>query len=311
MTLVDRGARISLATILGVALAASSVFSAHAADESPPPTADLPGTNSIGTLATPDSKSPPPASSSAVPDPALAVPSPVGSEEPPPSAQTEAPAPEPSASPKMEDVVVDVKQDEPDWPNINKKKYLDYHSHWAVQVDVSPGALGRNLSLGGQDGNGNAVNSQPWGVGMQLEYQPEWFQKMGILSFGPSVNLYPAFSSNDDFPNAEAIWSIGAQIRYQFRYKEQQFLVPMLGFNYEKLSYHLVTEGTGSLTIAGPVAGLNILLNDLDKMNATAFYFDAGVLKTYLVLEGRLMEGDNGVMDVSGLSWFFGIRMEF
>jgi hypothetical protein len=328
MISVNRGAGVFLASFMLASILASSLSAGRcqAADQlvpevadapipaapagtmtpPPPPTADLPGsTSSIGSLATPEPKPSIPA--------VVAAPSPVVSEMAPPAPEANAPvsSPTPEASTKVEDVVVDVKQEEPDWPNINKKKYLEYHSHWGVQVDASPGALGRNLDLGGNDVDGNPINSQPWGVGIALEYEPEFFQQYGILSFGPTFNIYPSFSSNDDFPNAEAIWSIGAQIRYQFRYKEQQLLVPMVGLDYEKLTYHLVTEGTGSLDIIGPVFGLNILLNDLDPMNATAFYFDAGVLKTYLVFEGRLMEGDNGVLDVSGLSWFFGVRMEF
>jgi hypothetical protein len=295
MTLRNRGAKVLLASLFITALvsAGSSSEKAFAADPlvpemqdvpatPPPPTAALPGTDPLGSVVTPTPSTPPPAIVAA-----------------------------PSPSAPASDVVVDVKQDEPDWPNINRRKYLEYHSHWGVEVDVAPAALGRNLSLGGKDSDGNAVNNQPWGIGLGIEYQPEWFQKMGILSFGPTINMYPSFSSNDDFPNAEAIWSIGAQIRYQFRFKEQQFIVPMLAYSYEKLSYHLVTEGTGSLGISGPIVGVTILLNALDPLNSTAFYFDAGVLKTYLVIEGRFLEGDDGVMDVSGLSWFFGVRMEF
>jgi hypothetical protein len=308
MTLGNRGARILLALIIVIPVYAEiSCAADQLVPEIPatvippeaPPTAPLPGTSdALGSVP------PSPVAAAQSPQPTLLVPSP----EPLPPAEMA--TPEASPSPKN-NVVVDVKQDEPDWPNINKKKYLDYHSHWAAEFDIAPAALGRNLSLGGNDSSGNAVNNQPWGIGLAFEYQPEWFQKMGILSFGPSLSLYPSFSSNDDFPNAEAIWSIGAQIRYQARFKEQQFIVPMIGFNYEKVSYHLVTEGTGSLDISGPVLGIEVLLNSLDPDSSTAFYFDMGILKTYFVLEARLLEGDDGVMDVSGLSWFFGVRMEF
>jgi hypothetical protein len=324
MTLRNRGAKVLLAslfitTLAGVGLSAGRAFAADplvpemqdVPATPPPPTAALPGTDPLGSVATP-TPSAPPAVVTAPPAAPSPVPIPTASASPtdePLPAEVQAPEPSPSSPPN--NVVVDVKQDEPDWPNIDRKKYLEYHSHWGVELDVAPAALGRNLSLGGKDSNGNAVNNQPWGIGLGIEYQPEWFQKLGILSFGPTVNLYPSFSSNDDFPNAEAIWSIGAQIRYQFRFKEQQFIVPMLAYSYEKLSYHLVTEGTGSLGISGPTVGVNVLLNDLDPLNSTAFYFDAGVLKTYLVIEGRFLEGDDGVMDVSGLSWFFGVRMEF
>ena len=57
-------------------------------------------------------------------------------------------------------------------------------------------------------------------LSIQMEYQPRFLQKVGVLGFGPSITFYPVTkvggvtASNLARP-VTGIWSVGGQVRYQ------------------------------------------------------------------------------------------------
>jgi hypothetical protein len=203
---------------------------------------------------------------------------------------------------KTDVITVPVKQDEPDFPDLKRKVYRELHPHWGVMLSGSPAALGTQQF-------GQA--SRPIGISTSVEYEPEWFQKYGVLSYGISFNSYPVIPLNTDVPNAESVWSAGAQVRYQARFSSGQIIVPEVGLLYERLQYQLVAEGDGGFGLVGGLFGASLFLNVLDPYSEAEFYYNTGVLRTYLVAEGRTLSGSDQNLQISGLSWFFGIRIEY
>lgn len=146
----------------------------------------------------------------------------------------------------------------------------------------------------------------PAGLSLRMEWQPPWIQAAGIFSLGAAL----------DYSFGVIGGGVGGVARYQARYFRNQPIVPFGGYT---ALYYLVPASTSGVAAAfqslqgtlihGPFAGLNILLNIFDSDAAASFFVDYGVLRTYLVLEGRFFQGMN--LNAGSATLYSGLRLEF
>jgi hypothetical protein len=183
--------------------------------------------------------------------------------------------------------------------------YQQLHPRWAMDASFSlkpfkgqlPGASASNVT------GSRAVT-------LRVEYQPEFFKRFGVLGFGPSLGVYPLVPTNAQTSNVFALWSLGAQVRYQAKFLRNQFVVPWGGYAIESFRYGLKSGTKGSLQLSGAFFGGAVLLNGLDPSMAGDFYSDHGVKRTYAFAEIRALRGSSGSVRLSESSVFFGLRFE-
>jgi hypothetical protein len=190
----------------------------------------------------------------------------------------------------------------------HREKYQDLRPGWAVQISYAPGgALGRS-DLSGPGGSGAVAKA----FSLAGAFQPKSVQRIGVIGLGPVFNVYPFLPQRPDV-NTQfySIWSAGISGQYQARFFREQLLVPTVALQYERLTYHLLSTGSGGINLFGPTVGLNILLNELEPSSAFEFYDDYGVLRSYLIAEIRALKGSDQNLNISGASYFVGLRVEF
>lgn len=149
---------------------------------------------------------------------------------------------------------------------------------------------------------GAAVRSMQF----QAEYQPAFLQSIGVLGIGVCGTLYKSFTAMSD---GLWTWSAGGQIRYQFRYFKEQWVVPTVSFGAEYLMYQLSAAQTGSLFLMYPGFGGMLLLNFLEPSAAAEGFASSGVSRSYLWGEARMQMG-SGDITISGIVAQAGIRIE-
>jgi hypothetical protein len=191
----------------------------------------------------------------------------------------------------------------------NERGYeYEMRPSFGIQFMGSAGAFGNSMISPAQQG----VKSRAFLV--QLEYEPPFLQSLGVFSIGPSAGIYPTLgnTSSDEkvTSNVLSIHEFGGQVRYQFHYWNDQFLVPYVSYEVQRLSYNINQGGDGSLTIAGGSAGIGLLLNRLATGEAVDFRRSFGVSRSYLVVEGKNLSGSDQNVKVSGTSLYFGLRFE-
>ena len=248
---------------------------------------------------------------------AEAAPLPVEPLPEPPKAEVEHPPTLPVVEEKHEEApeapqVAEKTNPEPDSPGVSTQynpripRYQQMLPSWGIEFTASGKPLGSS-DLGIDP---NVPDSKTLGFSLKGEYQPLSVQKYGILSFGPSLSLYPTYPENQ-YATLFGLWSVGAQIRYQARYFREQPIVPLVGFALEYWNYHFKDGTLGGFTATGPFAGLMFLLNVIAPGEAADFYANYDVKRSYLVAEYRSLSGTNAVRTLTGGSFFFGLRFEF
>ncbi len=151
------------------------------------------------------------------------------------------------------------------------------------------------------------------GFSLLFEYQPRFVQKIGVLSIGPTVAVYPIYVSNSLSGSAASIWSVGGIVRYQARWFRNQWLVPTVGFAFDRISYNASagSGNAGSTTQSGPVFGLMLLLNAIDPDTAAASFVEPGIVRSYLFAELKKPTGGDAVIVPANPVYQFGLRIEF
>jgi hypothetical protein len=145
------------------------------------------------------------------------------------------------------------------------------------------------------------------GLSIRADYQPRFFQRFGVLSFGPSLQL---FYDAEISSNLVSLRAAGGQVRYQAFFFRNQPIVPTIGYSFDYLNFEIDGDlFTGSAH--GPLFELGILLNFFDPRIATDIYQTFRVRRTYLLIGARLNSGDLDGESFSGTSYHAGLRMEF
>ncbi len=189
--------------------------------------------------------------------------------------------------------------------------YQYTHPHWGFEL------AGSYNSLGGQ----NLVTFQTEtakALSIQLEYQPEFLQSLGVIGLGPSLSTYPIFGYAVT-SHALALWSVGGQIRYQARFFRQQPIVPIAGYSVEYFTYRFqpsadfpsASAPSGNFILQGPVVGAWLLLNIFEPSAAASLYTDYKISRSYLVAELRSQTGGDSNISITGNSFYLGLRFEF
>lgn len=170
-----------------------------------------------------------------------------------------------------------------------------------------------HLPLGSESSFSTLPTETFRGGQFQVEWQPRFIQRLGVLGLGPSLGVYYSVNNNGSggFQAVFRNWSAGAQVRYQLRYFREQFLVPMAGYAFEYLTYSVVDGPKGHVPIQGPFFGGMFLLNVVEPDAAAEFFADKGVSRSYLLAEARMLAGQDANISIEGLSYFFGVRVEF
>jgi hypothetical protein len=182
-------------------------------------------------------------------------------------------------------------------------KHADRPS-WAVELAGSP------LTFGGQGLVPGRPEAESMSTSLQIEYQPTFIQRFGTLGLGPVFSAFPVSQGQGVTSGFFSVWAIGATVRYQGRFTHNQFLVPSIGYEADRMRYSFLTGQQGSVTLSGPVAGLEFLLNALDPSRGADMYENTGISHCYLVGEVRDLTGSDSTITASGLSAYFGLRFE-
>lgn len=96
---------------------------------------------------------------------------------------------------------------------------------------------------------------------------------------------------------------------------EDQWLVPYVGAAVGRYSYRVRVDAQPKITghVNGTLyrAGLQLLLDRLDRRAAAAFHRDFGVANTYLFVEYQDTEAELDENDLGGKAWLGGLLLEF
>ncbi|MGK5083924.1 hypothetical protein WDW37_11540 [Bdellovibrionota bacterium FG-1] len=236
--------------------------------------------------------------------------------EPTPEAVVEAPpAPPPPPAveeaqkielPKSEPTENDVESTTVEHRNSRVPAYTITRPAWGIQFTGALKAFGGNDFIAAQAG----VPTRAFQV--SGEYLFPFLQSIGVLSLGPTVGTYPIFGSITS--NAVSVFEVGGQVRYQFRFFREQPIVPIAGFQFEYLSYRFTYPSpsgmSGALMATGPSFGGMLLLNWLEPSAAAESYVENGISRSYLLAELRSLSGTDANLSLSGMSLFFGLRLE-
>lgn len=188
--------------------------------------------------------------------------------------------------------------------------YEAAHPPWAIQFSVGTNAYGEVIEGVQASEIGSKHFAQSFS--MQFEYQPPFLQRFGMVTLGPSLDWYfTGISVPFQVKNTFAVYSYGGQIRYQARYFNNQWLVPVVGYQAQYWNYSTADGAEGRMLAKGPTFGLMFLLNAVEPDVAKDFFVTEGVARSYLLAEFRNINGNDGNINLTGKSLFIGLRLEF
>ena len=276
-------------------------------DGSPPPTiletpatADIPpeGMSSQNPL---DTGTPAPTTSTdAAPavEPAAAVAVPADAPPAPPPPAVDASVPVENGNPASSTTTVKAEKHHPE--------YQLHRPNFGLALSMSPTAGIAGATFAGADFESAMRSFQ-----FQAEYQPAFLQAIGVLGIGACGTIYLPFKGPTTAPDPVAgiTWSAGGQIRYQFRYWREQWVVPTVSFGAEYMVYDLGGTTAGSLMLMYPGFGGMLLLNFIEPSAAAEGWATSGVSRSYLWGEARFQIA-SGTEAASGILAVAGIRVE-
>ncbi len=180
---------------------------------------------------------------------------------------------------------------------------------WGVDIHGSLNALGATSPTN----TAEDVEYSTRNFGIGFEYQPQFLQSLGVVSIGPSVNLYILEPMGSLTSGPFSIMSFGGSAKYQFRYFRAQPFVPFVGFEYQMIKYRFVVEGfpSGWTTSTGMTFGGMLLLNWMEPSSAHSLWSETGIKRSYLVGEVKTMTAGEPALSVDGSAIYFGLRVEY
>ncbi len=179
--------------------------------------------------------------------------------------------------------------------------------NWGVDIHGSLAALGATSPAPAD--TTEAYETRNFGLG--FEWQPKFFQSMGVLSIGPSFNLYIVEPMGDFVDGPLSIASLGGSIKYQFNYFHAQPFVPFVGYEVQVIRYRFIEPyPTGITTSTGFTFGGLLLLNWMEPSAAHSLWSDTGIKRSYLVGEVKTMTAGEPALSIDGSAIYFGLRLE-
>jgi hypothetical protein len=183
--------------------------------------------------------------------------------------------------------------------------------NWGIDIHGSLQALGATGITTANAATGE-IDHDIRNFGFGVEYEPEFLQSLGVVSIGPSANLYVASPSGSLTSGSFSILSGGMSLKYQLKFWRGQPLVPFFGYEIQMIKYRFAVEeiGSGITTAQGPVFGAMLLLNWMEPSAAHSLWADTGIKRTYLVGEMKMLTAGEPLLSVDGQALYFGLRME-
>ncbi len=274
-------------------LSESAGTPAPAVIEEPPATADIaPADGSSGNPLDPGTPAPVAAETSPSETPLENTTTEPQAETPAVATEAAPPLP-PNVAPTEENTTVSKRERTP--------AYKLHRPNFGFALGVSPVAGLAAPEFAGTD-LGNVARS----FQLQAEYQPAFLQAIGVLGIGVCGSLYKDVTNLSD---GTVTWSAGGQIRYQFRYFQEQWVVPTVSFGAEYGMYQLSATSSGTFFLMYPAAGGMLLLNFIEPSAAAEGFAESGVSRSYLWGEARMQIGSGG-LNFTGIVAQAGIRVE-
>jgi hypothetical protein len=154
------------------------------------------------------------------------------------------------------------------------------------------------------------------GVGNSYQLLGEYLlpaQSFGILSGGVHLGVLPLQDAALTIPVTNSNGIAGFQLRYQLKVFKQQWLVPMIDWEYHFTWLTARAGDTGKMTdySTGIGYGIWLLLNPFDGTTARDAYQSLGAVRSYLTFEVLPLKIDNPLFELDGNLYMLGIRMEF
>ncbi len=221
--------------------------------------------------------------------------------------EAEAPVP-------VEEPVAQAAESGPTHQSVNRRKSPFYYSvmppSWSFQFGYSPKAFGSDFNVvDSTTGQPESYRISQMALQFEKLFDLAGFASLGI---GPSIAFYPVSPSGGLTSGSFALMSGGASAVLGIRILEEQWIVPIVGYEFSYLRYKLldVADGSGSTTISGPRVGVHFYLNPIDRDSAFEMYTNTGVSRSYLIGEVRFLSSGDARFATEGKSLFVGIRLE-
>ncbi|MCC7440986.1 MAG: hypothetical protein IT285_05110, partial [Bdellovibrionales bacterium] len=100
-------------------------------------------------------------------------------------------------------------------------RYQRHRPQWAIGLLSSLKAFGSEGAAGTASSSTNII-----AAALQVEFQPRFLQKFGVLGLGPTLAVYPAGSLTS---SVTELFSFGGQIRYQALMFREKPVLPVAG----------------------------------------------------------------------------------
>lgn len=151
-----------------------------------------------------------------------------------------------------------------------------------------------------------SISYRPWrvvSVGAELGYMADDGQA--------SVPAHGTLAGSVDY----RLFPVQLSLTLRGIFAEQQWLVPYAGVAYGRFSYRVDVENqsdaTGSASGWTYRAGLQFLLDSVDRRTSRRAERALGLINTYLVLEGRRTDVTVAGVELGGTSYLGGFLFEF
>ena len=181
-------------------------------------------------------------------------------------------------------------------------------SAWSFDFQASLDAFGQKDIVSTEN------DAQSMGIMLEPQYSPVAFRHFGTLSVGPSFGIYPTgadAAGNNVTSSAFDLYSYGVKAQYQFEYWDNQWVIPYVSVNYYRLHYEFTNSTSGTVGLPGGAFGINLPLNHFDPKNGRAFHDNYGFNRASISLEGRGLRGGDANTDISGVSLYAGLRLDW
>ena len=113
------------------------------------------------------------------------------------------------------------------------------------------------------------------------------------------------------------LYPVNAYVKLRGVFREDQLLVPYIGGGWTQMFYKQEIENqsnkSGNSSGYHLKAGVELLLNGIDRNSAAAARNEFGLKYTYLFVEGEYtrVEDSKTNSDLGGKAWYLGLRLDF